>query len=372
MTVQENPKTLHPHHLRNFLIILAIPIIIAVVVAWKGGLLSPAPKITIITSTSDPYWDRVLLGAKQAGSHFDVEVAEVRINGDEKQQSQAIQDALNNGYNGLGISPVNPVTQASLMNDVANRVSMVTIDSDCPTANRLAFIGTDNYVAGRQCAQMIRDVLPDGGDIIISVGTLDKDNGRLRRQGLIDSLLDRPLDPSRSPDPADAQLKGSKYTIVDTLVDNVDISKASQLAVDAIQKHPNLKCFAGLFGYTTPALLDALKKTGKLGQIKVVGFDEAEPTLDGIVSGQVAGTLVQDQYNMGYDTVRFLVEHLRHIPADQPGAHMEYLPCRAVTTAEDVAIIRYEKQREQSGGAGSTAPPPPTTAPTTAPVALAK
>jgi ribose transport system substrate-binding protein len=364
MTVEEK-KVLHPHHLRNFLFILAIPIVIAIAIAWRAGLFRPAPKIVIITSTSDPYWDRVILGAKAAGQHFDVDVTEVRVNGDERQQTQAIQDAISSGHNGLGVSPVNPTGQTGALTDAAGKAALVTVDSDCPGAPRLGFIGTDNYVAGRQAAAMVRDALPDGGEIIISVGSLDKENGRLRRQGLIDSLLDRPLDPTRTADPADAQLKGAKYTIAATLVDNIDIPKVTTLASDAIKQHPNVKCFVGLFGYSTPALLDALKQAGKLGQVKVIGFDEAEPTLAGIEAGNVYGTLVQDQYNMGYDTVRFLIESLRRMPAAEGGTRMEYLPCRPVVGADDVAIIRYEKVRETNPSAA-----PPTTAPTSQPVAM--
>ena len=62
------------------------------------------------------------------------------------------------------------------------------------------------------CAQHIRQAVPDGGEIIISVGSLDKENGHRRRQGVIDELLERSFEPQRPADAVDAPLKGPKYT----------------------------------------------------------------------------------------------------------------------------------------------------------------
>jgi ribose transport system substrate-binding protein len=335
-------------------VIVVVLVLAAIAVAWSSGAFRAKPHVAIVTSTEDAYWDRVILGAERAAKHFDVKLTVVRSKADDNAQSQIVRDLIAQGIDGIAVSPVNAQTQTTLLTDVSNKIPLVTFDSDCPTSNRKVFIGTDNYVAGRQCGETVREALPDGGEIIICVGSVEKENGRNRRQGLIDNLMDRPLEPNRVPDPVDHPIKGDKYTVVTTLIDNVDTAKATALAVEAINKHPNLKCLVGLFGYSTPALLDALKQTNKLGQIKVIGFDEAEPTLAGIEAGQVYGTLVQDQYNMGYDTVRFLHETLRGVPSPELGAQIEPLHCRPITSSEEVSIIRFEKQRES--GAPATQP----------------
>ena len=234
------------------MVIVVLLLLAGAAVAWQGGLFHTKPKIAIISSTDSPYWDRIFAGAEQASREFEVELLTVRSKPDEKAQSQAIQDLLDKGYNAFAVSPINPQTQASFLSDVSQKAALVTIDSDCTGSNRAAFIGTDNYRAGRQCGDMVRDAIPDGGEVIISVGSIDKENGRLRRQGLIDNLLDRPVDPSRQADPLDAPLKGAKYTIVATLIDGVDPAKATTLAADAIKAHPDVKCIVGLFGYSAP------------------------------------------------------------------------------------------------------------------------
>ncbi|HYO10522.1 MAG TPA: substrate-binding domain-containing protein [Tepidisphaeraceae bacterium] len=347
---------------RHFLIVFTVAVLAAVGIAWAAGAFRATPRVVLVTSTDDPYWDRVISGAQTAARQFNVELDVFKSKGDEKMQSQTIRDALSRNVAGIGVSPVDATAQADMLRDAAGRATLVTFDSDAPGSNRTAFIGTDNYIAGRQCAEVVREALPDGGELIISVGSVDKENGRLRRQGLIDNLAERPLDAGRAADPLDQPLKAGKYTIVSTLIDQTEPARATQLATEAIQKTPNLKLIVGLFGYSAPALLDALKQTNKLGQIKIVGFDEHEQTLAGIEQGHVAGTLVQDQFNMGYDTVRVLCEVINKVPPVDDRGRTQYLPCRAITSAEDVNIIRYEKQREQQqqpgggGGGGAAAP----------------
>ncbi|MBT6463623.1 MAG: substrate-binding domain-containing protein, partial [Opitutae bacterium] len=55
-----------------------------------------------------------------------------------------------------------------------------------------------------------------------------------------------------------------------------------------------------------PACYQALKQAGKLGKIKLVGFDENDVTLQGIKEGFVTGTIVQNPYQYGYQSVKVL------------------------------------------------------------------
>jgi ribose transport system substrate-binding protein len=348
-------------HVLPIVAIAAVLILVGLGVAWKGNVLRPKPKLLLITSTENPYWDRVILGAQEAAKQVGADFTAIRNKGDAKLQLQQVREALDSGISGIVVSTIDPDAQASALADAAKKVPLVTIDSDCPGSNRVAFIGTDNYFAGRECGRLVRDALPDGGEVIICVGTV-RTNGQDRRRGLMDVLLDRPLDRNRAPAPVEGEQKGAKYTIVATVLDNVDRAKATELAAEAINKHPNVKCMVGLFGYNTPAILEALNKAGKLGQIKVVGFDDAEPTLAGIETGHVYGSVVQDQYNMGFDSVMALWAATRGQPsvaATSPGGS-KFLPSQEFTR-ENVIELRMTREREaKSQGSASTAP---TTAP---------
>jgi ribose transport system substrate-binding protein len=71
--------------------------------------------------------------------------------------------------------------------------------------------------------------------------------------------------------------------------------------------HPDLACMVGLFAYNSPLCLEALRSQGKLGKVKMVAFDEQAETLQAITDGTCQGTVVQNPYMYGMESVRLLV-----------------------------------------------------------------
>ena len=165
-------------------------------------------------------------------------------------QNQHIRDLLDAGVDGIAISPNDSTAQLAVLNEAANKVPVVTFDSDAPESKRHRFVGIDNYAAGRFCADEIREALPDGGPILITVGSATMQHGRDRRQGLIDGLLERGFDRNRAPDPIDGVLKGPKYSIVATVTDGAEPAKAVVVIAQALKAHPEVKGIVGLFSYS--------------------------------------------------------------------------------------------------------------------------
>ncbi len=242
-----------------------------------------------------------------------------------------VQELLAQGVDGIAISPIDPDNQSSLLQEIADHSILITQDSDAPDSPRECYIGMDNYKAGRMCGELVKEALPDGGEVMLFVGRLGQANARLRRQGVIDELMDRSYDNTRYDAPGSVienktptaqesnsnqtikqnrttskSIKNAKYTILDTRLDDFDFPQAKANAQDAIAKYPNLKCMVGLFAYNPPMCLEAIKDAGKLNEIKVVSFDEDEISLQGIMDGTVVGTVVQNPYRYGYESVRVL------------------------------------------------------------------
>jgi ribose transport system substrate-binding protein len=106
-------------------------------------------------------------------------------------------------------------------------------------------------------------------------------------------------------------LTGSKVEIVDIRTDDADAVRAKSNAADAIVKYPDIKALVGLWSYNGPAILSAVKDAGKLGQIKIVAFDEADETLAGIQEGSIYGTVVQQPYEFGYQAIKLMAQVLK-------------------------------------------------------------
>ncbi|MHC4995994.1 MAG: substrate-binding domain-containing protein, partial [Planctomycetota bacterium] len=121
-----------------------------------------------------------------------------------------------------------------------------------------------------------------------------------------DAVLQRTQDPSRYDAPGGGPLEGGGFTIVDTRTDQFDRAKAKANAEDLLIKYPNLAGMVGLFAYNTPLCLDAVKAAGKLDQVAVIAFDEPDEVLQAITDGEIHGTVVQNPYEYGFQSVKVL------------------------------------------------------------------
>ena len=158
-----------------------------------GGAESPGAEsateavrtFAFVVNTPSTFWSIAEAGLRKAEAELGVEV-EIRIpqTGAVDEQQQILQDLLARQVDGIAISPIDPNNMTRLLNDVASRTLLITHDSDAADSNRLAYIGTDNFEAGRVAGLEIRRALPQGGDIILFVGRLDAQNAQDRKRGI--------------------------------------------------------------------------------------------------------------------------------------------------------------------------------------------
>ena len=270
----------------------------------------------------------------QAGEDFGVAVTVTMPNGI-TDQTRKVEDLLTRGCDGIAISPINPENQIDVLNRAAAATNLITHDSDAPGSDRLMYIGMDNYEAGMMCGKLVRDALPDGGTIMLFIGRLDQDNARRRRQGCIDAILGREPDPSRNSPPGDELVsEDGQFTILGTLTDNFDRAKAKANAEDTLTRHPEVAAMVGLFEYNPPLILEALERAGKLKEVKVIAFDEAEAALQGIKDGTVVGTVVQNPYKYGYESIRTLKELHDGNRDVIPASKFKDIPARVIDPVE--------------------------------------
>lgn len=285
---------------------------IAVAVAGCGqpreGGAGEGIRVAYVTNGVDPFWNIAAAGAKDAGREFGVEVEVHMPPKGIVDQKRIVETLLSNGIDGIAISPIDAANQVDLINQAAARTFVITQDSDAPDSDRLCFVGMDNYKAGRAAGRLVKEAMPEGGSVMMFVGRLEQLNARQRRQGIIDELLDRPMQSldAMTYDPPGFTSGEGRYRVLGTRTDNFDYARAKSNAEDAIASYGDLGCMVGLFAYNAPNCLEAIKDAGRLGQIRVVSFDEADATLQGIADGYVHGTISQQPYLYGHHSVRIL------------------------------------------------------------------
>ena len=272
-----------------------------------GGSGESGPQFAYVTNGVADFWTNAEAGALAGGEEYGVDVTVLMPAGGITDQKNQVEDLITKGVAGIAISPIDPANQIDLIDKACAQTIVITHDSDAPGTKRLAYIGMDNYIAGRMCGELVIEAIPEGGKFAIFIGRLEQDNARRRRQGVIDGAFDRSNDPDRT-DAPDAQItsEDGKFQLVGTYTDQFDRARGKANVEDALSRHPDLACVVCLFGYNPPLAIEALRGAGKLGEVKIVAFDEDPDTLQGIIDGIVAGTIVQDPFRYGKDSIRVL------------------------------------------------------------------
>ena len=307
---------------------------------------SDPPTIAFVTNQEASFWNIAEVGCQDAAEDLGVKV-QVRFPSEATatKQKQYVEDLLASGIDALAISPIDAVNQREMINGWAGKIPLLTHDSDAPETDRLVYIGVDNYAAGRTVGQLVKQAFPRGAKVILCIGRTEQDNSKKRLQGVIDELLDRPVQFEWRDETE--EVVGDKFTILTTLVDQGAAQVAKQKVEDALNVYPDVDIIVGLFAYNPPAILQALRQANKIGKIKVAGFDEDDATLQGIKDGFVIGTVVQNPYEYGYQSVKVLSEILKGNNQVIPASKYIDVPARAVTMdGRDVGQTKSEQVDE--------------------------
>lgn len=271
-------------------------------------------KLAFVTNNASDFWTIAQKGTEKAAAEIPGIQVEFRINSDgtAAEQQRVVEELLAKGIDGIAISPIDPQNQSPMLNRAASQALVVTQDSDAPNSNRACYIGTDNVAAGRQAGELIKEALPQGGKIMVFVGSLDAANAKERFQGIKEVL------------------QGSNIQILDVRTDNGERVRAKSNAADALVKQPDINCLVGLWSYNGPAILGAVKDAGKIGKVKIVAFDEEDETLSGIKEGAIYATVVQQPFEFGFQSMALMAKILNGDKTGIPASKQIFVPTIAI------------------------------------------
>ena len=207
-----------------------------------------------------------------------------------QEQRRLIEEFRASGVDGLSISPRESEPLTPVIDELVEAGTLVLcMDSDAPKSKRLAYIGTNNYEAGKIAGEAAGKVFGSGGAKLMGfVGERGAENAKERIQGFEEAA------------------KAYNIKLEDVREDDADSTKARRNAEDVIQAFPDINGFLGIWSYDAPAITQAVIAAKKQDQIKVVSFDAEPQTLVHLQKGEVKATVVQKPYLFGYLSVQLI------------------------------------------------------------------
>ncbi|MEP6754808.1 MAG: sugar-binding protein, partial [Chthonomonadales bacterium] len=252
--------------------------------------------VKIITNNSSNFWNAMEKGMDVGKEEMNCDASRIAPPGQKptnNDQKTTFESVLSAGPDGIAVSPIEadaftPVIDAA----IAKGVPVITFDSDAPKSKRLAYLGTNNYEAGKKAGEAAVKLLPQGGKYVAFVGMMTAQNARDRYQGFQDAVKGHNFEELQAP-----------------YQDNADQTGAAHRNVaDALTKYGDkVNLMLGIWSYNGPAIVDeVMKESGRRAKTKIVVFDGDPKTLQNIHSGNVDAAVVQKPYEFGRLSVRLL------------------------------------------------------------------
>jgi ribose transport system substrate-binding protein len=249
-------------------------------------------RFALVVNVLSPFWTAAAIGEQRASSELGAPVVFMAPAqaGDIASQQSLLETLITDSYSGIAFSAIDPASVVSIVeNGMSQGVNFITMDSDSPESGRPLFLALDNYQGGLLAGQAMVDVLGDDcGQVVGFVGFITAQNAIDRIAGIEDAF------------------EGTNCVLETVLVDNGDPSVALSNSETALTTYPDLKGMIGIYSYNGPAAIQALKTGNRVGEVKLVAFDLASETMQGLEDNVVSAAIGQRVYYYGYLPVYIL------------------------------------------------------------------
>ena len=255
------------------------------------------PKIVLISHVkTNPYWINIKEGAERAAKERGAVIEFLGPTTASTEEGLKLFDmATSAKVSGIITYVQEEGKYKSQINSAMEKgVPVVTIDSDEEDSKRIAYVGTDNILAGQSAgAEMIKQIGTEG-KVAIVMGGKDVKNQKERVEGFRNYITSNSNLKIVDVDSSDAMLLESEIITRKILIRNDNNINA-------------LFCTSALDGI---GAAKAIKDLNDKGKVKIICFDDLEETLNNIKNGVVAATIVQKSNDMGYKAVNVIMDKI--------------------------------------------------------------
>jgi ribose transport system substrate-binding protein len=247
--------------------------------------------------TSHLFWLSVQAGAMAAGKEFNVDVL---WNGPSQEteysrQIQILDSMIARNVDGIAVAASErKALLQSLDRAASQKIPVVVFDSGVDGENYLTFLATDNYEAGQMAGRELGRLLNGKGEVAMVMHAPGSASTMDRERGFQDVIAQ----------------EFSGIRIVATQFGLSDRAKARAAAENILTAHPRLD---GIFASSEPSSVGtalAVDARGLTRKLKFVAFDSSDSMIEDLKDGTIDGMVVQDPFQMGFESVRILVDRL--------------------------------------------------------------
>jgi ribose transport system substrate-binding protein len=251
--------------------------------------------VLIPEEVRNPYWQMVKKGADEAGKENKAVVEFTGpIQTSISEHIRFIDEAISSKVDGIITQGLSPSKMTSVINKAVQKgIPVITIDTDASNSKRAAYVGTNNYEAGRKAGQALAQATGGKANVAIIIGSEVSANQQERVSGFKAALKTYP-----------------HIKVVAIEPSNISRIQAAEKTYDIYKGHPDVNAF---FGTSALDGLGIASVTSSKSGTKpfIIGFDDLPDTLNYIKEGKIDETVAQEPYLMGYKSVQLMVDLMK-------------------------------------------------------------
>lgn len=247
-----------------------------------------------MNTLTNPFFVDVKEGVEKAAKEYGVELHVTDAQDNPSTQIKDMENLLTKKPDAIIVDPCDSDAIVSSI-EAANKanVPILTMDREAKGGKVVAHIGYDAIKSGNIAGKYIVDILKGKGNVVELQGIMGTNVAQNRSKGFNDIIS-----------------KESGIKKVATQVADFDRAKAMSVMENILQANPKID---GLYCANDEMLLGALEAiegAGRRDEIKLIGCDAIDETLDKIKSGKVDATIAEPPFFLGKAILKTTVDHL--------------------------------------------------------------
>ena len=256
----------------------------------------------LVSDARIPFWVIMKRGIESRAAALGYRVDVYSAQNDARLELEHAIKAINEKVDGIILSPTNSSAAVTVLQLAkAAHIPVVIADIGADAGDYVSYIASDNSAGAYQLGKTLVHAMQPMQDKLGRIGIIaipqKRENGRARTDGFMQALREAGVPAAE-------------------IYQQVDFSyrETYEFSKQLIAKHPDLRAIWLQGSDRYQAALDAIKHSGKTGNILLICFDAEPAFIDMIKRGVLVGAGMQQPYLIGELSVTSLRDHLANKP----------------------------------------------------------
>jgi ribose transport system substrate-binding protein len=255
----------------------------------------------IIQNTNENFWTSFEKGAHTAQEEYGVYIEFVTLEQmDVDNLREAVEMGVNSGIDGIALQAADSEQTLLMIEDAKEQgVAILSYENNSNIISETPMVGTNSYSLGNYAGNMAVEASKGQAEVAVVINSAGNSGDEVYNSLIIEGIKNS-FGAYGTMNLRDSNI----YTI------NTEMFEAEKVASAIINSKDRPDLIICMDEKCTPGIAQILVDNNMVGDIKLVGYGITAKTLDYIDHGVIYGTICPDAYEIGYDTVKQLIQSL--------------------------------------------------------------